>query len=189
MASLLKEVIEIGGRALEAEDLELRKIYQRRGQYGGLLQTDFERYFQFVVWRSLVSKYDAQIECSHEGLLVDLVITQDTVTNIFEMKNWREETTTRISSDIRRLQNFRGGGYLLIFSANPKELTDENLLLVEQLPGIAGQTCKYMFQTESPIHHDKPYEFWFAGWQIIANPQNMVPSGPSLPEPTRKVQP
>lgn len=166
MNDLLTDVIAIGGRALEAEDVKLRAIYKSRGQHGGLLRTDFERYYQFVVWRSLVEKYDAQIEFSCEGFPVDLTVNSNGQ-HIFEMKNWREEHTTRLSSDIRRLQNFHTGGYLLVFSNNPPDLTVENLDLIGQLPGISSNPAIHRFMAEYLT--GKPFEFWFAGWQVGAS--------------------
>ena len=167
MPELLTDVINIGGCALEAEDRELRGIYRTKGQHGGLLRTDFERYYQFVVWKSLLEKYDAQIEYRHEGSLVDLVINQNEMLHIFEMKKWQEEGIRKIIPDIPRIQKFQGGGYLLIFSANPEEFTAENLRwFEEQLREIEPPACIHSFETKFPIHIGKPYEFWFAGWKV-----------------------
>lgn len=126
---------------------------------------EYERFYQFVVWKSLLGKYDASVEFNHGGHLVDLVIVHDGAPHIFEMKYWREETTTGIYSDIARLQSFPKGGFLLIFSANPKNLTDENIQSIEELSGIGGSASCYRFPTES-LKGDASYEFWFAGWPV-----------------------
>jgi hypothetical protein len=165
MPELLGDVIAVGGHALEVEDQWLRKIHSGRGEgVAGLLWANFERYYQFIVWRSLLEKYNAQIECGHDGFLVDLVIHHDSVCHLFEMKNWREENTERISTDVRRLQKFRRGGCLLVFSANPRDMTRENVALLEKLDGIHASACIHTFPTENKM--GEPYEFWFAGWRI-----------------------
>ena len=76
------------------------------------------------------------MEYNHGGYLVDLMIVHDGAPQIFEMKYWRDETTTKIYFDILRLQLFPRGGFLLVFSANPKNLTDENIQSIEALSGI-----------------------------------------------------
>jgi hypothetical protein len=162
---LLDDVITLGGRALEAEDRQLREIGQRRGRHGGLLRTEYERYYQFIVWKSLLDKYNADVEYNHGGYLVDLVIVHDGTPHIFEMKNWREETTTKVYSDIVRLQSFARGGFLLVFSNNPKHLTDENIESITTLRGIGGSVSCYRFPTEN-AKGDASYEFWFAGWPV-----------------------
>lgn len=165
MPGLLEDVITLGGRALEAEDRQIRAIVQHRGRHGGLLGTEYERFYQFIVWKSLLEKYEASVEYNHGGYLVDLVIVHDGAPQIFEMKYWRDETTTKIYSDILRLQSFPKGGFLLVFSANQKNLTDENIQSIEALSGISGSASCYRFPTENP-KGDSSYEFWFAGWHV-----------------------
>jgi hypothetical protein len=45
---------------------------------------------------------------------------------IFEMKFWNEEHWGRLIKDIKRLGGYLTGGYLVVFSANPANLTEEN---------------------------------------------------------------
>ena len=165
MRALLDDVVTLGGRALEAEDAQIRSIVRPRGRHGGLLGTEYERFYQFIVWKSLIGKYDASIEYNQGGYLVDLVIVYNDIPQLFEMKYRREETTTKIYADIMRLQSFRGGGFLLVFSANPKNLTDENIQSIEALSGIVGPASCYRFLTENP-KGDASYEFWLAGWPV-----------------------
>jgi hypothetical protein len=96
MPGLLDDVIIRGGRALEDEDRQIRTLVQHHGLRGGLLRMEYERFYQFIVWKSLLAKYDAAIEYNHMGYLTDLMIRDDGGPKIFEMKCWREETTTKL---------------------------------------------------------------------------------------------
>jgi hypothetical protein len=170
MPSMLENVIQLGGRALEVEDSLLSAASHRRNQKGGLLRVELERYYQYIVWKSLLDTYDAQIECSREGgYLIDLVIKEQETEHFFEMKYWHEESSVRVNSDIRRLQSFSDGGNLLVFSANPKDQTDsaiKYLIGEAPLPSFGEPTSCYRFPTENPGKTSTPFEFWFAGWHI-----------------------
>jgi hypothetical protein len=168
--SLLQDVVALGGRALEAEDRHLRAIAQGRGQHGGLLRTESERYYQFIVWKSVIEKYDAEVEYKYDGSFVDLVVNYNGVQHFFEMKNWRETPTWRMRCEIVRLHSL-GGGFLLVFAANPTNMTDENIRLIRDLPGIGGSFSCSRFPTEDP-KTGKPFEFWFAGWSVPSIPKN-----------------
>lgn len=172
---LLEDIISLGGRALEVEDRELRVIAGQRGRHGGLLGTEYERHYQFIVWKSLAMRYDAEVEFSYGGYLVDLVILRDNIPTICEMKYWREESPTKVYSDILRLQSFPNGGYLLVFSANPKHLTEENIQIIGNLSGVTGPGHSYRFRTENRKGDDS-YEFWFAGWPVPSASNQMIPS-------------
>jgi hypothetical protein len=166
MSSVLRDVIEIGGRALQAEDALLLASAHKHGHRGGLLRVEFERYFQFIVWKSLLGAYDAQIERPREGgYLIDLVIDE----HLFEMKYWRDESSIHVNSEIRRLRQFSNGGILLVFSANPLGETDaviQYLIDNSPLPKIGKPVDKFCFETESPVLSKVSFEFWFAGWPI-----------------------
>ena len=55
---LLDSVIEIAGSALEAEDRYVLGCSTATGKKGGLLRIPNERYYQFVVCRGLLSRWD-----------------------------------------------------------------------------------------------------------------------------------
>ncbi len=171
MCDVLIDVIRLGGEALEAEDSLLRGISQKRDKHGGLLCLELERYYQFIVWKSLLGTYHAEIERSREGgYLVDLVVESAGTEHIFEMKYWREETSSRVNSDIRRLRLFGNGGNLLVFSANPCEPKGQTDAAIDYLigesptPQIGPPVSCYRFLTKNP--RGMPFEFWFAGWHI-----------------------
>jgi hypothetical protein len=84
MTSVLDDVIRLGGRALEAEDGFLCASAHRRNHHGGLLRVELERYYQYIVWKSLLDTYDAQIERPREGgYLLDLVVKDGDTEHLF----------------------------------------------------------------------------------------------------------
>ena len=84
-ASILKEVVTLGGLALQSEDCLLRAAVHIRQEHGGLVRVLNERYFQFVVWRAILPRWHADIERA----TWDLTVTTNDKKHFFEMKNWR----------------------------------------------------------------------------------------------------
>ena len=66
---VLKEVVALGGLALQAEDRLVRAVYHK-GEQGGLVRMQNERYYQFIVWRAIPPKWHADLERrSHDIIL------------------------------------------------------------------------------------------------------------------------
>jgi len=137
-----------------------RSTRGRHGDFWGRIRA----ILSIIVWKSLLEKYEARVEYNHGGYLVDLVIVHDRSATDIRMKYWRDETTTKIYSDILRLQSFPRGGFLLVFSANPKNLTDENIQSIEALSGIGGSASSY--RSNGKPKGRLVIWFWFAGWPV-----------------------
>ena len=68
LLAILKDIVQIGGRALQEEDEYISyAVANHSGEHGGLLRVELERYYQFVVWRSLLTRYSSKIELPREG--------------------------------------------------------------------------------------------------------------------------
>jgi hypothetical protein len=89
-----------------------------------------------------------------------------------EMKRWMTGTGNReiprIKEDVDKLRRARGrNGYLLVFSANPPELTRKNMVDLEEEvfgPDKPLERQSYSFRTFDEERRDR--EFWIIGWRI-----------------------
>ncbi|HVB17790.1 MAG TPA: hypothetical protein VNF04_14735 [Stellaceae bacterium] len=163
---ILREVVTLGGLALELEDCLVRTAVYNRGKHGGLVRNQNERYYQFVVWRAVLARWDAVTEKTTEGW--DLKVIVNDQNHYFEMKNWKNGQESRqfrnMQKDVDKLYNVENG-YILIISDNPRGQTDANLdYLSKHLVGLGKDSQEYRFCTyaESGDRH----EFWIAGWTV-----------------------
>jgi len=168
---LLRDFVIRAGTALEAEDRLIIGAGRVRGETGGILRLDNERYYQFIVWRSILPRWGAAVEQNAH----DLVIFDDHNRNkyyaIFEIKRWMSGSGRKeilgMKKDIKKLQQCdASNAFLVIFSANERNdrITQidwlENKLFQEMRP----EREEYCFNT---INEDaKEVEFWVGAWQI-----------------------
>jgi hypothetical protein len=170
MATFMSDVASIAGRALETEDQELKKIFNGRGQAGGILRNELERYYQYIFWKAILPKYDAKLRFKHaEGYVPDLQLDYNGVSYFFEMKYWAEEHLRRIKADIKKVGIYTTGGYLVVFSANPAEKTEENLKLIDDLLATEARQGLYSFGTTNQV--GRAVEFWVGIWHISSQKQ------------------
>lgn len=161
------ELVFRAGLGLEAEDRVIIGAGKVRGEHGGLLRIPNERYYQFAVWRSVLSKWPSVMEQGSYDLIVDN--RSNPPVAIIEMKKWLssdgEVEIAGIKRDVDKLKKCeaqqRG---LMIFSVNP---TDENFSYFENRV-FGGKPDKprsvYSFPT---INRDgKAVEFWVALWLV-----------------------
>ena len=119
MTGFISDIVSMAGRALEVEDRELRIINEGRGKQGEILRIEWERYYQYILWKSIVPKYDAEIKVKQkDGFFSDLEVYHDGVEYVFEMKYWKKEHLLREIKDIEKLAKYSSRGVLLLFSEN-----------------------------------------------------------------------
>ena len=174
----LKSLTIRAGAALEAEDRLIMGSGHIRGEAGGILRLSNERYYQFLLWKAVLASWNAKVE-EHS---YDLVIFDPSESTkhlaIFEMKRWmgakgnEPRDVNVINEDIERLQKCEApNSALIIFSANPRGMRDENLAFFESLffGGVAQpQRESYCFPTMN-VSADE-VEFWVAFWPIKFGP-------------------
>lgn len=169
MAIGVDELVSLAGAALEAEDRYILGCSTISNKKGGLLRFPNERYYQFVVCRGWLSRWDT----TPERHLHDAVISVDDgdVATI-EMKCWRsdngEPEISGIRRDIEKLKKTGWSAFMMIFSANEASQTEGNFaFLYERLPELRACAHKvYSFPTVSPFVADRQVDFWVAGWQL-----------------------
>jgi hypothetical protein len=191
MREELAQLIKIAGVALEFEDRYLLGAIAANqaaypGRHGGILQHKFnnERYYQFVVARALISSFPfaADIEIGGSDLVLKYTENTSKVFAVCEMKRWMTESgkpeIRKMLADLQKLRKLRDAKtpstvdnlFLIVFSANPKGMTDENLsFLAKELGIYSGEVSSmwetYRFQTFNA--DGDASEFWVAGHEMI----------------------
>ncbi len=166
---LLDSVIDIAGRALEAEDRYVLGCSTATGKKGGLLRIPNERYYQFVVCRGLLSRWDTVPEkWGHDAM----IFINGEVSTVIEMKCWLTESGLRevrgIRDDVGKLQNAKSkSAIMVIFSVNPDGQTEQNIeFLGDHVPELKTAAKRvYSFPTIQLFEPDHA-NFWVCGWQI-----------------------
>jgi hypothetical protein len=166
----LGDIVTLGGLALQFEDCAIRAALHHRGEHGGLVHMENERYHQFIIWRAILPIWHAVLERENG---TDIIISKDGIKHYFELKNWRGEhgndQLPSMRKDIGRLQP-RQNGYLLITSCNPFGQTDGNIkYLFDRVDGLEDSSKK-VFQFRIVDHKGSAFEYWIAGWSVSKSP-------------------
>jgi len=169
---VLRDLVRLGGLALQMEDCALRACFHQRGEVGGLARMENERHHQFIIWRAILPVWHAELE-RHKG--TDITVRRHCENSVelhhFELKNWRGRTGNsqipKIREDVARAQRWQCG-YVLITSMNPPYMTDENLehLSKKVVELIAAQRQVFRFATEGL--KGELLDFWLAGWPVAS---------------------
>ncbi|KUM02749.1 hypothetical protein KIF53_15525 [Chromobacterium subtsugae] len=173
----LARLVDIAGMALEAEDRQIlgavtanRVAYS--GESGGLLRFNNERFYQFIVAKSLLSSmpYKVSVEVNSHDMVLEVPDTGNHFA-VVEMKRWMspngEQELPGIRKDIfQKLQNTTGAHKLmLLFSSNPRDQMREQMSwLLERLNLPEDSFSSYCFSTYDQL--GKAVEFWIAGIEI-----------------------
>jgi hypothetical protein len=169
-ASALADVVELGGLALQAEDCLVKAAVRHRGEHGGLVRMENERYHQFIIWRAVLPLWHAELERDDNS---DLVLRSENEVHYFELKNWRgrygETQVRQMQNDVDRKLRRRANGYLVVTSMNPESSTKTAVeYLTSTLTGLqTGTWLHYQFPTEG--RDGAPIMFWIAGWPVERN--------------------
>jgi hypothetical protein len=164
LSSALGDIVKLGGLALQAEDCAIQAALHHRGEHGGSVHMENERYHQFVIWRAVLPIWHAVLERENS---TDIIISRDGEKHYFELKNWRrEDQFNSIVRDIEKLQS-RENGYLLITAVNPTGQTDDNILhFLSKVDGLEISSQEtYKFSTKKI--DGSSFEYWIAGWLVI----------------------
>jgi len=171
----LKRIIQIAGCALEREDKLLRNIVKENDRAypknkSGILRFKNERFYQYTVAKGLMEFYEYAIELERKDNY-DLIATDLDNSNklIVEMKKWMSSEGSSeipfIKKDIEKLKNAEAElKILMIFSANPKDKTEENLewFLEEVINKKQDSYDYYIFPTIDP--KGDSVDFWVGGF-------------------------
>ena len=165
------------GTALEAEDRLILGSGMLRNEKGGILRLNNERYYQFILWRAMLSRWRCVTEYKDRR---DLVLFEqdrpDEVHAEFELKRWMsgggERELPGFILDIRRLKNTTvPRAAFVVFSANPRGGMLENIEkhlekgLKKQDNSIdLPQRHTYCFPTIDT--QGKEVEFWLGVWPV-----------------------
>jgi hypothetical protein len=88
----VKQLVECARRALEIEDRYIANCFKARrwkGSEHGICDNVNERYYQFIIWRELMSSFSWRSKTEYE--LYDLAFFDnetDTLIAVAEMKGW-----------------------------------------------------------------------------------------------------
>lgn len=163
----LDNLVARAGLGLEAEDRLLLGSRLVRGEQGGLIRLFNERYYQFIVWRSLSPTWNASVEHNRH----DLVIFDEDgrYAAVFEMKSYGSEKGFRelpgIREDIKKLREcespIRG---IMIFSANPRKSTQSAMVFLEERIPELSDDKRRLYIFDSINHIGDEIEFWLGLW-------------------------
>lgn len=174
MQNLLKELADIATEALKKEDAFLKNGAKDNPNYKndkrGILLLNYERYFQYLIARSIIasSKYKIQLEQNYH----DIVLSEQNHKSlaVIELKRWMSETGNpelpKITIDINKLKESKLAGkkILMIFSVNPRNDTELNRrILFQNLKLDISQSAVSKFLTYNATTE---VEFWISCVEI-----------------------
>ncbi len=165
--SALRELVILGGLALQSEDCAIRAAVHHREETGGLALIENERHHQFIIWRAILPVWHADLE-KHDN--TDIALNCENEMHFFELKNWTgangEKQLPSIQRDIYKLQK-RQNRYVIITSLNPRGHTDDNIcFLLKRVKGLDdSQRVEFRFDTMG--RRNSELEFWIAGWPVL----------------------
>jgi hypothetical protein len=167
LSSALGDIVRLGGLALQAEDCAIQAALHHRGEHGGLVHMENERYHQFIIWRAVLPIWHAVLERENS---TDIIISRDGVKHHFELKNWRSASGNKelapITRDVQKLQS-RENRYLLITAANPADQTDENIQYLLSKVARLDIGTQEIFQFPTKKIDGSDFKYWIAGWSVL----------------------
>jgi hypothetical protein len=177
VTDFLSDFTICAGEALEREDKFIMEAGRARGESGGLLRSQQEKFYQFIVWKAVYSKWRAEVEKdSHDLVLLDPTDVKKYLC-IFEMKNWlsasglRERPHINRDIQVKLTQCISSDSAFILFSANNRGAAEEQLKFFERhaFPEIPNPRRKiHCFPTLHPDATEA--EFWIAVWPIKSGP-------------------
>jgi hypothetical protein len=182
----LRQLVDTAGKALQEEDAYVADCFKRRaslyqGTYPpGILWRNDEHYYQFVMAHGLLCRYPLRAALEEDRFDLSLYPTNATSragrVAVGEIKRWMavegEGTELEnIQKDFKKVSRADCTGFLLVLSANPSDLTQDNIefLTGKLVPAPAGVTNPFTFPTHG-YPYDRieqawtPCEFWVAAF-------------------------
>ena len=173
----LARLVDLAGMAIESEDRQILEATAanptaklRRG--GGILRFNNERFYQFIVAKSLLSMpYKVVVEVDFHDLVLEEPDTGKRFA-VVEMKRWMSASGERELPGIRtdmfkKLQKASATHKLmLLFSANPPGQMHEQInWLLAKLNLPLDRWSSYCFTTSD--QNNAAVEFWIAGFEFM----------------------
>jgi hypothetical protein len=169
----VKLLVECAIRALEVEDRHLLSCFKernwRRGEDGiGIFDNINERYYQFIIWRELMSSFPWRTKTERKGFDFSFYDdSTDKLEAVAEIKGWwsfkGEQELPGIKSDLEKLRLLVCPGVMLILTSHPSELAKENL---HNLAGDLGVSEGDMETRSFHPNNEKGWEFAVIGFLV-----------------------
>lgn len=183
----VKRLVECARQALEAEDRYLVNCFKARhwrpwrGRPDGIRDSTNERYYQFVIWRELMSSFPWRPRTEIQGY--DLAFYDDQTGKpvaYAEIKGWWSFFGKRelpgINRDLTEKLRVLGiPGVMLILTSHPTEVAEENFCwLADELGVSRGDMVIRSFPTSPWPGEEGDTEFAVIGF--LANPRALPAS-------------
>jgi hypothetical protein len=171
----LKQLVECAGKALEAEEQYLMNCVSKPGAKTtprGLMQNKNERYYQFVIWRGLLSDPAFSCRSMTERYGHDLAFYEgksERPVAFAEIKGWwsdsGETEIPGIKRDLEKLEMRKVPGVMLIVTCSYKGNSKANLQWLAGKLGIdQHRFVTRRFDTAYP--GESPMEFEVIGFMV-----------------------
>ena len=178
MASdFLKEFVACAGAALKAEDQAIIDAGHAQGQFGGLLRTQQEKFYQYIIWKAVIAKWPFEVEKNYHDLIKVDPLDHKKYECTFEIKKWLNpgppNNKQQIENDvINKLRSCKAenSAFILISANNRGFMHQQIRLFVDALlPGTLSHCPETScFTTTNPEREE--VEFWIAVWPIKPGP-------------------
>ena len=180
----VKRLVECASRALEAEDRYLASCFKARhwrSRPDGICDNMNERYYQFVIWRELMSSFPWRPRTERQGY--DLAFYDDETDKLVafaEIKGWwsasGKEELPGINRDMTDKLGILGiPGVMLILTSQRTEEAEENFCWLADELGVArNDMATASFRTSPWPGDDRDTEFAVIGF--LATPKALPAS-------------
>jgi len=183
----VKRLVECARRALEAEDRYLVSCFRARhwrpwrGRPDGIRDNTNEHYYQFVIWRELMSSFPWRSRT--EPQRYDLAFYHDETAKpvaYAEIKGWwspsGEEELPGISRDLDKLGGSGIPGVMLILTSHRTEVAEKNFCWLADKLGVSRNDMVTASFPTSPWPGEEG-DTEFAVIRFLANPK-ALPASP-----------
>jgi hypothetical protein len=170
-------LVECAKRALEEEDRYLLNCFATRhwssGADGiGIFDNINERYYQFIIWRTLMSSFPWRAKTERKGY--DLAFYDDAtgkIEAVAEIKGWwsdkGEQELPGIKRDLEKLELLRIPGVMLILTSQPSDLAEQNSRYLADKLGVSqSDMVTALFHPNG----DVDWQFAVIGFLVVGRP-------------------
>jgi len=180
MSSFLKDFVYRAGIGLEQEDRSIIGSSRIHDQIGGILRIQQERFWQYIIFKSVYSKWKIEVEKFYGNFRYDFAKKSDDSEDydcFFEMKNWLSELGESelegICKDIKRLNmEYLDNSVIILLSSNRRGDMNHK---IEWLENKVKDSCGFQLDSnlresfcfDTISHQDnEAHEFWISAWPI-----------------------
>src|SRR5438046_2281260 len=130
----LKQIVDLGGQALESEDKYIRKCFKNNPVYGGQVPgitfLRDERYYQRIVVRALFPSFRYMVKPEYKKFDMALFQSSPEPVALGELKLWLDAAFGAIRGirrDMKKLSAVNCAQFILVFTAGAKEWLPEGV--------------------------------------------------------------